>query len=95
MRRDKEAQVRGVCEIVESHLWSTDSRHAYRGILTLRSSRPSPLCTTEKAADGTTLTGESEIRARWGGYFEELYRVDPPGREIPGDFTLSGMRTPL
>ena len=28
--RDKEAQVGGVCEIVESHLWSTDSQPAYR-----------------------------------------------------------------
>ena len=45
---------------------------------TLRSSRPPPRCVTVKAADSTTLTGESEIRARWAGYFEELYRADPP-----------------
>ena len=51
----------------------------------LRSSRPPPRCSTVKAADGTTLTGESEIRARWAGYFEELYRVDRTGRECPGD----------
>ena len=58
VRRDKEAQVRGVCETVESHLWSTDSRPAYRGIRTLCSSRPPPHCSTVKAANGTTLTGK-------------------------------------
>ena len=70
--RDKEAQVRGVCETGESHLWSTDSRPAYRGIRTLRPSRPTPCYSTAKAADGTTLTGESEIRARWAAHIEEL-----------------------
>ena len=93
MRRDKEAQVRGACETVESHLWSSDSRSAYRGIRTLRSSRLPPRCSTVKAADGTTLTGESEIRARWAGYFEELYHVDPPTVSFQGMLTLSGMRT--
>ena len=44
-----------------------------------------PCCSTVNAADGMTLAGESEIRARWAGYFEELYRVDPLGREFPGD----------
>ena len=95
VRRDKEAQVRGVCETVESHLWSTDSRPAYRGIRTLRSSRAPPCCSTVKAADGTTLTGESEIRARWAGYFQELYRVDPSVVSFPGMLTLFGMQTPL
>ena len=85
MRTDKEAQVRGVCETVESHLWSIHSRQAYRKIRTVRSARPPPRCSTVKAADGTTLTGKSEIRARCAGYFERLYRVDPPGREFPGD----------
>ena len=28
---DKEAYVRGICERVEHHLWSSDSRPAYRG----------------------------------------------------------------
>ena len=71
------------------------------GLLTLdlpteESGRCFPLrCFTVKAADGTTLTGESEIRARWAGYFEELYRVDHPVVSFPGMLTLSGMRTPL
>ena len=30
LRMDKEACVRGICEGVEHHLWSSDSRHAYR-----------------------------------------------------------------
>ena len=38
VRRDKEAQVRGLREAVESHLWSTDFQPAYRVIRTLRSS---------------------------------------------------------
>ena len=77
VRRDKVAKVRRVCERVESHLWSIDSRPAYRRIRTLRSSAPPPRCCIVKAADGTTLTGDSEIRTRWARYFEELYRVDP------------------
>ena len=43
VRRDKESQVRGVCETIESYLWSTDSRPAYRRMRTLRSSRSLPL----------------------------------------------------
>ena len=78
VRKVKEAQVREICETVDSHMWSTDSRPAYRGVPTFRFSRPPPRCSTVKVADGTALTGESEIRARWAGYFEELYRVDPP-----------------
>ena len=29
------------------------------------------------------------------GYFEELYRVNPPVMSFPGMLTLSEMRTPL
>ena len=36
VRRKKEAQVCGVCETVQSNLWSTDSRPSCRGILTLQ-----------------------------------------------------------
>ena len=68
VRRDKEAQVRGVCETVKSHLWSTDSRPSNRRIRTFRSSKPAPRCFTVKAADGTTVTGKSEIQTRWAGY---------------------------
>ncbi len=44
-RVDKEAYVRGICEGVEHHLWTGDSRPAYRGIRALCSSKPIPRCT--------------------------------------------------
>ena len=45
LRVDKEAYVRGICEGVEHHLWSSDSHPANRGIRTLCSSKPIPRCT--------------------------------------------------
>ena len=45
LRMDKEAYVRGICQGVEHHLWSCDSRPAYRGIRALHSSKPVPWCT--------------------------------------------------
>ena len=39
LRVDKEAYVRGICEGVLHQLWLSDSRPAYRGIRTLRSSK--------------------------------------------------------
>ena len=42
LRVDKEAYVQGICEGVEHHLWSSDSRPAYRGISTLRSPKTHP-----------------------------------------------------
>ena len=71
--------------VLESPSWSTDPRRAYRSIWTLRSSRSPPRCFTVKAADGTTLTRSSEIRASWAGYLEEMYRVDPPDLEFHED----------
>jgi len=44
--------VRGICEGVEYHLWSSDSRPAYRGIRTLRSFKPIPWCTAVTAEGG-------------------------------------------
>ena len=44
-RADKEAYVRGICEGVEHHLWTSESRTAYRGIRALHSSNPVPRCT--------------------------------------------------
>ena len=62
LRVDKEAYVRGICEGVEHHLWSSDSRPAYRGIRALRSSKPIPWCTVVRAEGGRLLTEESEVR---------------------------------
>ena len=28
------------------------------------------------------MTGESEVKARWAGYFERLYQADPPAVEL-------------
>ena len=70
--------MRGICEGVEHHLWSSDSCPANRGICALRSSKLIPRCTAVRAVGGTLLTEESEVKARWAGYFERLYQADPP-----------------
>ena len=73
LRVDKKANVRGICEGVEHHMWSSDSRPAYRGICTLHSSKPVPRCTAVRAEGGGLLTEQSEVKARWASYFEWLY----------------------
>ena len=40
LRVDKEAYVRGICEVVEHHLWPSDSHPAYREVA--HSVHPSP-----------------------------------------------------
>ena len=79
---DKEAYLRGICEGVEYHLWSSNSRLAYRGICALRTSKPIPRSTAVRAESGRLLTEESEVKARWAGYFERLYQADPPVVEL-------------
>ena len=68
-------------EGVEHHLWSSDSHPAYRGIHTLRSSKPIPRCIAVRAAGGGLLTEESKVKARWAGCFEQLYQADP--QDVP------------
>ena len=70
--------MRGICEGVEHHLWSRDSRPAYRGICALRSSKPVDRCAADRAEGGRLLTEESEVKDRWASYFERLYQADPP-----------------
>ena len=70
LRVDKEAYVQGICEEVEHHLWSSDSRPAYRGICALHSCKPVPRCTAVWAEGGGFLTEESKVKARWGRLFE-------------------------
>ena len=79
---DKEAYVRGICEGVEHHLWSSDSHPAYRGIRALRSSKPVPWCTAVRAEGGGLLTEESEVKACWVDYFERLSQADPAAVEL-------------
>ena len=74
--------MRGICEGVELHLGSGDSCPPYRGIHTLRSSKPIPRCTAARAEGSGLLTEESEVKARWAGYFEGLYHADPPSLEL-------------
>ena len=74
--------MRAICEGVEHHLWSSDSRPACRGICALRSSKPIPRCTAVRAECGRLLTEESEVNARWASYFERLFQADPPAVEL-------------
>jgi len=75
---DKKAYERGICEGEEHHLWSGDSRPAYRGIRAFHSSKPVPRCTAVGIEGGGLLREESKVKARWAGYFEWLYHADPP-----------------
>ena len=74
--------MRGICEGVEHHLLSRDSRPAYRGIRALRSSKPIPRCTAVRAEGGWLLTEESELKACCASYFERLYQADRPAVEL-------------
>ena len=67
LRVDKEAHVQGICEGVEHHLWTGDSRPAYRGIHALHSSKPIPRSTAVRAECGRLLTEEFEVKACWAG----------------------------
>ena len=82
LRVDKEAYVRGICDGVEYHLWSNDSRPVCTRICALRSSKPIPRCTAVRVEGGALLTEESKVKARWAGYFKQLYQADPPAVEL-------------
>ena len=74
LRVDKEADVRGICEGLECHLWSGDSCPAYGGIWALCSPKPAPRCTAVRAEGGEFLTEESEVKAHLASYFERCAR---------------------
>ena len=74
--------MRGICEGVEHHLWSSDSCPAYRVFHALRSSKLISWCTAAVAEGGGLLTEESKVKARWAGYFERLYQAAPPAVEL-------------
>ena len=63
LRVDKEAYVRGICEGVEHHLWTGDSRLAYRGIRALRSSKPIPLSTADSSQGPVLLSNGNFVCA--------------------------------
>ena len=83
--------MRGICEEIEHHLWSSDSHPAYRGVRTLHSSRPVPQCTAVRAERSGLLTEESKVKARWTNYFERLPKDDPPAVE----FDVRGVTIPI
>ena len=83
--------MRGIWEGEEHHLWSSDSRPACRGICPLRSSRPVPWCTAVRVEGAELLTEESEMKAWWADYFEQLYQTDPPASELD----VSGVTIPI
>ena len=89
--------MRGICEGVEHHLWSSDSHPASRGIHALRSSKPIPRCTAVRAeGGGRLLTEESEVKARWASYFERLYQTDPPAVKLDvRDITIAIANPPI
>ena len=43
------------------------------------------VCPTVRAADRTILSEEPAVKARWAGYFEVFYRVNPLRRELSVD----------
>ena len=57
----------------------------------MRSSKPVPWSTAVRAEGGGLLTEESEMKARWAGYFERLYQTDPPAV----DFYLRDVTIPV
>ena len=82
--------MRGICEGVEYHLWLSDSHPLCRGIWAMRSSKHILRWTAVRAEGGELLTEESEVKARWAGYFEQLYQADPPTVELD----VSGVTIP-
>ena len=82
LRADKEAHVRSVCGRIEGHLQTGDSGAAYEGIRALRSSKSVSGVSSVRSASGELLTEESEVRARWASYFEQLYRADPQATSL-------------
>ena len=43
---------------------------------------PIPWCIAVRAEGGGILTEESEVKARWAGYFERLHQADPTAVEL-------------
>ena len=42
------------------------------------------------------MTEESEVKARWAGYFERLYQADPPAVELDvRDVTITVADSPI
>ena len=57
----------------------------------MRSSKPIWRCNAVGAEGGGLLTEESEVKARWAGYFEQLCQADPSSVELD----VRGVTIPL
>ena len=57
----------------------------------MHSSKPTPECAAVKAEGGRLLIEESEMKARWAGFFEWLHQADPPAVELD----VSGVTIPI
>merc|ERR1712035_263168 len=73
--------VRSLAENVKSHFNANDLRPAYRALKKLRSKSPSQVSAI-RTADGSLVSDMDGQRARWAEYFEQLYMVDPPSRQL-------------
>ena len=89
MREDLEARVRGLCEQVEGHPNTRGSRLDNDAIRIPRSTGPQSCFPTVRTADGTILSEETEVRARWTGYFSEFTRLDPPSCVFSANETVT------
>ena len=72
--------MRGICEGVEHHLWSSDSHPADRGIHALRSSKSIPRCTAVRG--WWALDRGVRNEGPPGSLFERLDQADPPAVEL-------------
>ncbi|KAG2471226.1 CLPX protease, partial [Polypterus senegalus] len=81
LRADK-AFVRGICEQVTHHLWSSGLHPAYRGIKALCTSESVPWRVAVRATDGTVLMDDTAVVTCRAGYFEQLFKADPLARTL-------------
>ena len=70
-----------------------NARAACRGLCALHSSKPVPRCTAVRAEGRGLLTEESEMEARWAGYFEQMYQAVPLAVELDVGVLLSQLLT--
>ena len=81
LRKDEERYVRGLAEDVECHLNANDLRPAYQALKKVHSKSTSQVSAI-RTADGCLVSDADKQMARWAGYFEQLFTVDPPSGQL-------------
>jgi hypothetical protein len=76
-RRDKNNQLKQLCEEIENHRSDNNSRSLYRCVKDLTGTKTARLATV-KAEDGKILTESDDIKNRWKNYCEGLYASQEP-----------------